>query len=540
MSIVLLPGRHVLNTSFQEQYLFSILRRPIAELAIWDGKGSQRPTEPLDTVVFAITSCNQSHSRYNPIPLEVRAIGVDRFARRLADALQVRYRIVPVPHYAPSPRFCQFVLKEINEATEGDLVLSPGNTLVCTSTPAIVRAFQSLGFGIIPGELTELDPERWHAPTPNEAIKTVVAAGENWPACPRVRGVLSGATFSVWRDFPDVMRRVLRLFRDPLLTDQGSLTEMRNYSTYARGMSDQAILELKYQDIRHAIVPGKIVDEGCADGALLVPIARDFPDSDLIGIEITGEFLARCHERQRAQEYAGTYIHFHQRNIAEPIFEPNSIDTTICNSTTHELWSYGQQANTVRAYLREKHRQTRPGGRLVIRDVVGPEDSGQEVYLWCNDADGAVSGPIETLSTAARFDRFACEYLRSAITAGRRRPEDAIHFRTEMIAGRTYRILSLKDAVEFMMKKDYTDNWDSELQEEFAFWSFTQWKQELQAAGWQIIEDAAHPERGSRVYRNEWIVTNRLVGKVALFRKSGDQLDPMDYPVTNMILVGRK
>ncbi len=540
MSVVLLPGRHIVNTQYQEQYLFGILRREIAGLAIWDGAGGRRPAEPLDTLIFAITSANQCHSRYNPVPLEVRAIGVDRFARRLANALQVRYRIVPIPHFAPSPRFCEFVLKEICEATEGELMLTPGNTLVYTSTPVIVHAFGELGFGVLPGELTQLDPARWHAATPMEALKRVVAAGEQWPTCPHVREAVSGATLSVWRDFPDVMRRVLRLYRDPLLTEQGSLTEMRNYSTYARRMSDQAILELKYQDIRQAIVPGKIVDEGCADGALLAPIARDFPDSDLIGIEITGEFLARCHERQRAQEYAGAYIHFHQRNITEAIFEPESIDTTICNSTTHELWSYGRQATTIRAYLREKHRQTRPGGRLVIRDVVGPEDSSQEVCLWCNDKDGAATGDLDQLSTYARFDRFAVDYLRAPIVAGRRKPEDAIRFRNQSIDGRRYRILSLKDAVEFMMKKDYTDNWASEVQEEFAYWSFSQWKQELQDAGWQVIEDLAQPLRGSRVYRNDWIVRNRLAGKAELFRMIDDQLRPLEYPVTNMVLVGSK
>ena len=89
---------------------------------------------------------------------------------------------------------------------------------------------------------------------------------------------------------------------------------------------------------REALATG---DSGLADeaSALLVPIARDFPDSDLVGIEITGEFMARCIERQRAMEFGGTYVHFHQRNITEPVFEPASIDTTICNSTTHELWS---------------------------------------------------------------------------------------------------------------------------------------------------------------------------------------------------------
>jgi hypothetical protein len=34
-----------------------------------------------------------------------------------------------------------------------------------------------------------------------------------------------------------------------------------------------------------------------------------------------------------------------------PIFETGTIDSTVCNSTTHELWSYGTQETTVRDYL---------------------------------------------------------------------------------------------------------------------------------------------------------------------------------------------
>ncbi len=540
MAYVLLPGRQILNTKFQASYLSAILHKPIPQLSIWNGVGNLRPADPIDTIVFAITSANQSHSRYNPIPLDVRAIGVDRFARSLSNQGGIQYRIIPIPHFSPSARFCEFILKEISEATEGQLALSPTNTLVYTSTPAICRDFQELGFGILPGELAGLNPNVWNSQTPMEALKIVVEPAEQRLASSKIREIVSDATLGVWQDFPHVISRVMRLFRDPVLTENGNLTETRNYSTYAQGMNQQAVLELKYQDIHQAIVPGKIVDEGCADGALLVPISKEFPDSDLIGIEITGEFLERCHERQRAQEYAGSYIHFHQRNITEPIFAPDSIDTTICNSTIHELWSYGQQEITVRAYLREKYRQSRTGGRVIIRDVVGPENKDQEVWLWCNETDGKSRGAVELLSTSARFEQFAQDYLHHAIAAGRRKPSVAIRFRTEHENGKQYRVLTLKDAVEFLMKKDYTDNWKSEMQEEFAFWSFSQWKQELIQAGWQVIEDSSRQSRGSRAYRNEWIVKNRLSGKAELFQKINGKLQPMDYPVTNMVLVVEK
>ncbi|HVT81136.1 MAG TPA: methyltransferase domain-containing protein [Phycisphaerae bacterium] len=524
MAILLFPGRHLLTTRFQERYLADLLR-----------------TGEIREVVFAITSANQANSRYNPLPLEVRAVGVDRFARDVCAPAAVRWRIVPVPHYGPTARFADFLLKEIREGTDGELTLAP----------AVMKQFEDLGFGVLTAELEAREPPRYCAPTPIEVLKRAVAADDPLKDA-EVAAEISAATASMWRDFPDVLRRVVRLYRDPLLTEQGSLTEMRNYSTYAAGMGDRAILELKYQDIRQAIRPGRIADEGCADGALLVPIARDFPDSDLIGIEITGEFMARCRERQRALEYGGTYIHFHQRNITEAIFSPDSIDTTICNSTTHELWSYGSKAETVRAYLREKFRQTRRGGRIIIRDVVGPDDRLDEVLLWCNPADGEnkraapdMKGPtlqkaLEAQSTAARFETFCAWYLADQVASGHRTPSEMLQPRRERIDHRDYFVLPLHHAMEFLLKKDYTDNWRSEMNEEFCFWSFEDWKRELRNAGFNIIERSETPAAGSRAYCSGWIVKNRFEGKVELWRKSGSGLRRLDSPATNMVLVGEK
>ena len=39
------------------------------------------------------------------------------------------------------------------------------------------------------------------------------------------------STLSVLRDFPETVTRIARLFQDPLLTDSGSLTSTRDYST---------------------------------------------------------------------------------------------------------------------------------------------------------------------------------------------------------------------------------------------------------------------------------------------------------------------
>lgn len=540
MTILLFPGRHLLQTTFQEQYLRAVVQTPLAGLNFLPGPLLQ-VTTPIDTVVFAITSANHQFTRYNPIPFHIRAIGVDRFASDFSTDFSISYRIFGIPHYAPSPRFATTLLKEIAEQTEGDLTLTPHNTVVLTSTMPIAAMFQELGFAILPAEAgvmsaTANQSDNSQPATPQPLLAEIMAAGEKWHEQPRLRAEVSPTTIALWRDFPEVPRRVMRLWDDPLLTDDGSLTATRNYSTYAQAMGNEAIIDLKYGDIKQHIVPGRIVDEGCADGALLVRAAADFPDSDLIGIEITGELISRCLERQRAGEFGEAFVHFHQRNITTPIFQPGTIHTTICNSTLHELWSYNAQATTIHAYLREKYRQTATRGRLLIRDVVGPDNLDEPVHLWLTPHDGAPWNPatpdveIATLSTYARFFRFAQDFLPQ-----RRKHADqtAVPFTIDAIGEEIYIVTSLRLAVEYMTKKDYLENWESEMHEEFAFWSFADWKAALREAGF-VVDKASH------VYTNKWIVQNRWQDRVKLFQRRGNVLIPLPYPPTTIVLVAEK
>ncbi len=539
MTTLLFPGRHLLTTAFQAQYLRGLLQMPLRQLPFLDGQPP--PTiKPIDQILFAITSANQQHSRYNPIPFYVRAIGVDRFARPFEMTFGITYRIIGIPHYQPTPRFAEFVLKEIEEQAEGSFKLGPENCVVLTCTPVVSQMYQDLGFAILPAE-SGFEPK---PDTPNDLIKKLVEAGSDWHVNLELREKLAPATFDLWQDLPDVPRRVIRLWRDPLLTDSGDLTDGRDYDSYAYGMGNRDIIKLKYEDIKNAIVPGKLVDEGCTDGVLLSLIAEDFPDSDLIGIEITGEFMARALDRLRAGDFGGTYVHFHQRNITHAIFEDNSIDTTICNSTTHELYSFAEGEAAVRAYLANKFAQTRKNGRLIIRDVVGPANKAQEVFMWLNRLDGEnedlfktftaaaeFQGYLNGLSTYGRFRRFAQDFLGG----------DQIQFREEMVAGEKYVVLSLQDAVEFMSKKDYTDNWASEMHEIFAFWSFSDWKEAVRDAGFHVIENPNEPGTGSRVYTNPWIVANRWQDQVKLFVAGDDgRLRPQLWPPTNIVIVAEK
>ena len=97
--------------------------------------------------------------------------------------------------------------------------------------------------------------------------------------------------------------------------------------------------------------------------------------------------------------------------------------------------------------------------------------------------------------------------------------------------------LTFWHAAEFLSKKDYTDNWSSEMNEEFCFWSFTKWKTVLGELGFQIRENPNIPGENSRAYTNQWVVKNRYESHVALSSPAGQ---PVSWPPTNMVLLAEK
>lgn len=528
-----------------------MLRIPITKLELL-GKKKWEETDRINSLIFAVTSHNQSHSRYNPIPFHERAISLDRFARPYKETIGVSYQIVGIPHFNPTNKFAEYTLKEVTEKTESETILTPDNTIVLCSTPQLIEQYLNLGFSVLPAEYDQ-KTNSYKGSTPIEIIKKIVVKGDEWLHDTEITNDMSRSAIDMWRDFPNIPKTVLRLWRDPLLTESGSLTLERNYSTYAYDMNNQNLLKIKFNDIKDAVVPGKIVDEGCSDGALIVLLAQAFPDSDIIGIELTCEFAARCEERLRAGEFGGTYVHFHQRNLLEKVFEDATIDTTICNSTTHELWSYGDREKSLKDYIKKKFDQTTKGGRIIIRDVVGPENKEEEIYMKLNREDGRNDDIFKScenrnerkeylkgLSTYARFLRFAEDYLTDMRLQGKRGEKTKIKFKEEVVDGESYIVLRLKDAVEFMSKKDYVDNWSSELNEEFAYWDFEEWKNALHGAGFIVKENPNKETGSSRTYVNEWIVDNRWKGKVELFRKVENGLEILSYPPTHMVLVGKK
>ena len=177
MSYLLFPGRHLVNTRFQEDYLKRVLSTKPDELpGFIAGPGSDLNDPPTE-IIFAITSANQENSRFNPIPFHVRAMGVDRFARDLRQRVSFRFRVVGIPHYGHTQNFAEFTVKEIANQSEQVIKLTPDNCLVLCSTPEVIRLYRELGFAIAPAEAAEPEPK---PVTPIEIIREIGARGVDW------------------------------------------------------------------------------------------------------------------------------------------------------------------------------------------------------------------------------------------------------------------------------------------------------------------------------------------------------------------------
>jgi hypothetical protein len=212
------------------------------------------------------------------------------------------------------------------------------------------------------------------------------------------------------------------------------------------------------------------------------------------------------------------------------------MNTIHTSSLTHEIESYGSRADLL-AFIRNRYEELAPGGVWINRDVVGPYNKEKIVLMRLNGDDGrntdyekritdraALAQYLTGLSTKGRFLRFAMDF--------RKKEGYVLNYNWVTVNGDEYVRIALKDACEFMSRKDYIDNWESEMHETFCFWDFDEWKDHLKDVGFAIDER-------SGAYTNKWIVENRWEGRVTLL---SDESDPqiLKYPQTNMISIAVK
>jgi SAM-dependent methyltransferase len=526
---ILFPGRHHLLTNFQHNYFQKILSAK--QLTDINGKPFHFTTKK--SIIWAVTSANHSNTRRNPIPANHREAAIERFGADLP-AESFAYLIDDLGSTA---RFADHVIKSIEVQSRGQHLLAPSNTIVACSTPNVIDLYEKLGFRILPVELINRQTAAASHRRPWDIVLALAAAGKKWASNP----IYLQETHPASRHILEKYRlgdMIVEVHSDPLVGDEGDITETRDYNIYRQAFDEGA--ERKYALAKDHIVPGRIVDIGCATGSIVKQMSDDdnLRESDLYGIEVARPLYEYCLQRKHNGEFNNENVFFYQRNIMrDRLFPNNSVNTTTTFSLTHEIESYGGRKSLL-AFIKQVYDQTAPGGVFINVDVVAPDNPNDVILMKLNQQDGAPDDGrifsadkqtdytkyLDNLSTHGRFLRFARDF--------RHEEGEAINYRPVQIGHDNYFELSLADAAEFLTTKDYTDSWLSEMHERFCFWSFNDWKLALEKVGFSLL-----PE--SKAYRNEWIVKNRFKGKAQLYKQS-PSLTELDFPVTNVLLVAKK
>lgn len=492
---LLFPGRHHVLTRFQASFL--------------------RRTAGDATVVWAVTSANHENTKRNPIPYHRREAAIERLSAQEG----LRSLVVPVFDTAPTDRFAEVTVKNVAVVT--GLSLSPANAVVACSTPAVAAMYEKLGFAIVP---VEDDPQLPEEPErPWDVLLRLAAGDEAW------RELAHPATVDVFGRYR-LVEAVRAVVNDPVVGDEGGLTATRDYRTYVEAFAAGA--DRKWRLVREHVRPGRIVDVGCGAGAVLEAADREpaLRESDLIGVEVARHLYEECVHKKAQGGFENPNVFFYHRNVlGGAVFAPRSVDTTMTFALTHEIWSYGARMESLHRFVEAIYEHTVPGGVWINSDVCGPDGKDRVVRLRLSREDGAnpesprtdlvndVADYVASLSTRARLDQFAVDF---------RFP---FSFRTVSEDGAEVE-LSLGDAMDFLTRKDYTDNWLSETQEQFCGLEMADWKGLLTDVGFEV--DAA-----SHTTRNDWIVENRLAPVASLRRPDGTTLP---WPVTHVLLIARR
>lgn len=458
MTTALLLGRFHAVTKAQADWLASLAQAPVERL------------------VCVLTSANHAGTRRNPLDADVREAMLRPALARAGKPFDV-VRLDDVPE---SDAWVGHVVDGVKRAT--GQTLTTADTTVYSANRDVQALFAAQGFPVVAGEVQGL--------TPHELVQRVVD-GKPW------KDDASPETIEVFTR-PEVLQRVKALFAQTLLTDDGELGHQRDFQSYGAQMD--ASLRQKLEDLVRWVKPGCIVDKGCGTGKLLVELSRLFPDSKLVGVDLSREFLRLCDENT----YASDDVELVFGNVIDRNVAPGSATSVIYSSVMHEVHSYlGYDVTQIDRALGNAFTELAPGGHVLVRDGISPEPA-----TW----------RLELLTDQARetFERFAKEF----------RHGKGVRF--ERLGERTVR-LSSHDANEFLCKKDYLKNWHIEVHEEFGPLTLDGWRDALSRAGFMplhLVETV-----------NPWIVSHRYEGSVALTDDSGH---PLPWPATNCVVVGRK
>lgn len=273
----------------------------------------------------------------------------------------------------------------------------------------------------------------------------------------------------------------------------------KGFETYSKGMEKSAIEKAR---ILPFVKEGNIMEVGCGCGTVLELLSRYQPESNVYGTDISDTMLKRSKERK----YTNNNITILKAEAKEEVFKEKTLDTIIFCSVLHEVYSYsGYSQKNVEDTIENAYKMLKPNGRLIIRDGVKPEE--KTIYI-----------KFKKEEVEKKFYRFAEEFGPYRIEY--KKEEDLVK-------------LKKHDAMEFLSKYTYNENWDIEVKEKFGALTKEEYCSMIEKKGFKII----HLES----YLIDFLRETHYEKDVELFEKDKNgSLTKTEYPDSTMIIIAEK
>jgi SAM-dependent methyltransferase len=271
----------------------------------------------------------------------------------------------------------------------------------------------------------------------------------------------------------------------------------------------------------HFILPAdaRIIDMGCETGEVTYMLAVLNPRVQVIGVDSRTEAIDFAR-----RTYKLPNLLFQVSDISIPDFEDESVDGIINSNILHHVYSVaGHDPGAIAELIEKQTRKLKTGGTMLVRDYVMPPE-GEMVFLELPNTP-SIGADIASLSDADLLVSFSqnARPMESGC--------EGFFIEEQMPRREGTRLFRLphKWAIEFVHRKNYRDSWEQELQEEYTFFTWQDYRRELMRLGLRMVFSAP--------YWNPWVVKNCFKGRFQLYNEN---YEPQDPPATNHFIVAQK
>lgn len=293
--------------------------------------------------------------------------------------------------------------------------------------------------------------------------------------------------------------------------------DKRSYQDYLEAMDAISIEKVASASMFFAPEKGNtLVDVGMASGTSTAILAKLFPQLNVIGVDVNPKMVEISKARYQAENLS------FRTDDGETLasFEKGSVDGFFNCSAIHHITSYnGYDVNRALSTLKRQSELLKDRGILVVRDFVKPEEK-EVIIELSNISKGDVPSDSELLVRFSKTARSLSPIMERGFPLREVQSpcQEMCRFR-----------LFYSDAVEFIRRKDYYENWDIELQEEYGYLTQREFETAFRSMGLRIIVS-------SPIY-NPWIIEHRYKGHFSLYDLDGKEIG---FPPTNYLIVGEK